>query len=119
MSSGTRSFEIREDAELVGLLRLLQEVVLEHPVAAQAAFAALVAEGRAFAGTEEGEQWRRRLAGSRLIEKGRAVWEAATFRVLEEDPDVVVPSRVLDAFVKATHEHHLESILGRLAGEER
>ncbi len=119
MTTTLRSFEIQENAELVALLRHLQQVLLEHPVAAQAAFSALVSEGRAFARTEEGEQWQRRLAGSRLIEKGRSLWEATTFNVLEEDRSVVVPSRILDAFVKLTHEHNLEAILGRLAEANR
>jgi hypothetical protein len=106
--------EIGEDAELGALLGLLQRAVLAHPVAAQAAFAALVAEGRAFRETEDGERWARRLASSRLVEKGRVIWEVATLNVLEEDASTVVPSRILDAFVKLTHEHALETILARL-----
>ena len=42
------------DDALLQLMRRAAAVVLKHPVAAQAAFAALVAEGRAFAKTEEG-----------------------------------------------------------------
>lgn len=117
MNPATHTYSIPADAELVGLLKCLQQVIFEHPVAAQAAFAALVTEGRAFAETAEGAQWRRRLAGSHLVEKGRALWESLTFNVLEDNPDVVVPSRILDAFVKATHEHNLEGIIGRLAQE--
>jgi hypothetical protein len=110
-------FEIGEEAELLGLLRLLQRAVLEHPVAAQAAFSALVAEGRAFAQTEEGAEWQRRLAGSSLVEKGRVIWQVTTLDVLEDSESTVVPSRVLDAFVKLTHERTLEMILGRLYDE--
>lgn len=117
MSDSPYSVEIGEDAEIVALLDVLQRAVLDHPVAAQAAFAALVAEGRAFARTEEGKEWSRRLAGSRLVEKGRAIWEVVTLNVLEDDPSIVVPSKVLDAFVKLTHEHHVEKILSRLSQE--
>lgn len=117
MSDPAVVFEIGDDAELLALLTRLQRVVLEHPVAAQAAFAALVAEGRAFARTEEGSAWQRRLASSRLIQKGRAIWEVATLNVLEEDSSTVIPSRVLDAFVKLTHEQMLETLLGRLYEE--
>jgi hypothetical protein len=106
--------EIGEDAEIDALLRILQRAVLEHPVAAQAAFAAVVAEGRAFARTEEGAAWSHRLASSRLVTKGCVIWEVATLNVLEEDASTVVPSRILDAFVKLTHEHALETILARL-----
>lgn len=115
--SARYSVEIGEDAEITALLQLLQRAVLEHPVAAQAIFSALVAEGRAFSQTEEGRAWYRRLASSRLVEKGRAIWEVTTLNVLEEDEATVVPSRVLDAFVKLTHERALEAILGRLFDE--
>lgn len=114
MSEPGPSFEIGEDAELLALLRILQRAVLEHPVAAQAAFSALIAEGRAFAQTEEGATWHRRLASSRLVEKGRAIWQVATLDVLEDSQSTIVPSRVLDAFVKLTHERALEIVLGRL-----
>jgi hypothetical protein len=112
--TASRSIEIGEDAEIAALLRLLQGAILEHPVAAQAIFAALVAEGRAFAATEEGAAWAKRLSSSRLVEKGRVVWEVATLDVLEEDRATVVPSRILDAFVKLTHEHAMETVLRRL-----
>lgn len=118
MSPRGRSFEIGEHAEVLALLRCLQGAVLEHPVAAQAAFAALVAEGKAFSRTPEGREWARRLASSRLVEKGRAIWEVATLNVLEEDPSTVVPTRILDAFVKLTHERTLETLLARLYADE-
>jgi hypothetical protein len=118
VSEPSYSFEIGEDAEVIALLQHLQRAVLEHPVAAQAAFSALVAEGRAFSRTEEGKRWCRRLAASRLVEKGRAIWDVATLNVLEESESTVVPSRILDAFVKLTHERALETILARLYEKE-
>jgi hypothetical protein len=118
MSEPTYSLEIGEDAEISALLRHFQRAVLEHPVAAQAAFSALVAEGHDFSQTPEGMAWQRRLISSRLVEKGRSIWETATLGVLEEDRSTVVPSRILDAFVKLTHEHALEKILARLYEKE-
>lgn len=108
------TIDIGEEAESLALLRHLQGAVLEHPVAAQAAFAALVREGRAFSRTPEGMEWACRLSASRLVEKGRAIWEVATLNVLEEDSSTIVPSRILDAFVKLTHEHAVETLLARL-----
>jgi hypothetical protein len=117
MSETSYSFKIGEDAEVAALVGQIQRMVIEHPVAAQAIFSALVAEGRAFAKTEAGAVWHRRLASSNLVAKGRAIWEVATLNVLEEDESVVVPSRILDAFVKLTHERNLDVILSRLYEE--
>jgi hypothetical protein len=116
VSSDTLCLDIDDGAEVVAILRCLQRAVLNHPVAAQAAFAALVAEGRAFLQTEDGREWSRRLESSRLIEKGRALWEVTTLNVLEDDESTVVPSRILDVFVKLTHDHAIQEVLGRLYG---
>lgn len=113
MTGRAPTVEIGEDAEVTALLRHVQDAILAHPVAAQAAFAALAAEGRAFAQTEEGAAWARRLTGSRLVEKARAIWEVTSLNVLEDDETTVVPSRIVDAFVKLTHERALEKILAQ------
>jgi hypothetical protein len=106
--------EIAENAEAVALLQLVQRAVFEHPIAAQAAFAALVAEGRAFAKTAEGAAWQERLLGSALLEKAEALWEGVTLNVLEENADTLVPSRILDVLVKLLHEHALDTVLAKL-----
>lgn len=100
-----------------GLARVLREaqyVLLRHPVAAQAVFAALVAEGRRFTETEEGRAWRRRLAGSDLIRRGRVVWEVLSLKMLEEKPQGPLPTTYLDAMVKAASVADLEPMLARL-----
>ena len=114
MSESAPCFDIDAYAELTALLGQLQGAILKHPVAAQAAFAALVAEGRAFAKTPEGRAWHQRLASSPLVERGRSLWELTTLGVLEDDRSVVVPSRILDAFVKLAHENLVETVLTRL-----
>jgi hypothetical protein len=100
-----------------GVLRVLREaqyVLLKHPVAAQAAFSALVAEGRRFAATPEGREWSERLAGSELMRQGRMVWEVATLKILEESSPHVLPSAYVEALVKASGSRELESLLSRL-----
>src|SRR5580692_407187 len=59
------------DTELSAILRRAQLVLLKHPVAAQAAYAALIAEGRRFAATPEGAEWAAALAGSEELRRGR------------------------------------------------
>ena len=110
-------FKVRaEEDELLGVLRSAQAALLEHPVAAQALFRALVAEGRRYARTPEGARWREALRGSELVQRARVVWEVGTLNVLEEDPEVVVPSRVLDAIARAAARDDLEPLLSRLFG---
>ena len=106
--------EVDEHAELVALLHHAQRAIFEHPVAAQAAFAALVAEGREFAKTPEGAAWHERLSNARFIEKAQTIWEGVALNVLEDDASTVIPSRILDGFVRLLHERALDTILAKL-----
>lgn len=96
---------------MVGALQALQRVLFDFPVASQAAFSALVAEGRRFAGTEEGKQWEERLRDSELIVRGRVVWEVLTQSAFTEDAQTVLPSVILDAFARTTAINSLEPFL--------
>ena len=64
------------------MLRALQDMALKHPVAIQAGFNALITEGREFARTREGQQWRTKLARSRLLQRVRLAWETSTLLVM-------------------------------------
>lgn len=103
-----------DEGELTDLLRRLQLALLEHPVAAQAAFAALMAEGRRFAETPEGAAWKAALEGSELVRNGRRLWDAVSMSMLEEDPATVVPSAYLEALLRAAASADLEALLGKL-----
>jgi hypothetical protein len=100
--------------DLSELLRRAQLLLLKYPVAAQAAFAALIAEGRRFAATPEGAEWAAALAGSDLVRQGRRVWDAVTMNMLEENPNTVVPSAYLEALLRAARSTDLEGTLRRL-----
>ncbi len=100
-----------EERELEDALRALQRAILEHPIAAQALFYALVKEGRAYAETEEGAEWRERLAGSELVVRARVLWDALTVRALEDDPETVLPTAILEAMVKAASSPSMEATL--------
>jgi hypothetical protein len=86
----------------------------KHPIAAQAIFRAFVAEGRAFAKTNEGRAWRDELARSELIRRGRVVWEVGTLNLLEENDETVLPSKLLDALVYAAGIEAIEPFLSKL-----
>lgn len=105
------------DDEEIRILRSAQLLLLKHPVAAQAAFSALVAEGRRFAETPEGRAWSRRLARSSLLHRARLVFEITTLWMLEEEPPDVFPSAYLDALFLAGSNRELEPLLDRLFRE--
>jgi len=89
------------DRAVLALMRRGARLVWTHPVAAQAAFAALVAEGRAFAQTDEGARWEAALRGSPAIERAFRAFEMLTGNILLENPEVVLPSGYLDLLVEA------------------
>jgi hypothetical protein len=92
----------------------LTRVIVKYPVAAQAAYSALVREGRAFAATDEGRRIRDQLAGSELIARLRTAWELITFGMLrDESPAGVIPSVLVEALVQAVFRERFEARLHR------
>ena len=107
--------ELRDPAATeAALLRALQGVLLTHPVACQAAFTALVAEGRRFAETAEGRTWRGRLLGSSLLQQARLVFDLTTLGLLDEGSTGQLPSNYLDALFMAAASGDRDAILNRV-----
>ena len=96
------------------LLRSLQRMLLTHPVAGQAAFTALVAEGRRFSATPEGREWRDRLMHSSLLQQARLVFDLATLGLLQEQSTGEVPSGYLDALFMVASGGDADELLNRL-----
>ncbi|MEZ4468365.1 MAG: hypothetical protein R3F43_29010 [bacterium] len=106
---------VAEDATL-RRLHEARSLLVKYPVAAQAAFAALVAEGRRFAETPEGQRWQATLADSDLVRRGRALFQGITLDVLGEHAGPL-PSGFLEAFIEATRRGDAEGVLQRLFGQ--
>ncbi len=106
---GDESLKDEPDSALTALF----EALSRHPIAAQALFAALVAEGRAYARTAEGAELRRRLERSDLALRMRAVWDVLTAGSLVEDADVVLPSAVVEAIARAAMQARPELVAAR------
>ncbi len=102
--------------DLVSILEAAQIALLKHPVAAQAAMRALVAEGRQFAQTPAGKRWQARLADSELVRRGRMLWQGSVLNVLEETSDSLIPSALLDAILGALTSGDLTLLLAQLVG---
>ena len=111
--NGRRKNE-QDENELFDMLTRLQLWVLQNPMAAQAVFAALVAEGRRFASTNAGARWARALGESDLVRKGRLVWEATTLNLLEEREGAVLPTTYLEVLRRAVMTKNFEALLARL-----
>jgi hypothetical protein len=93
-------------------IRQLARAIVKHPIAAQAAYQALVREGRAYAATDEGRALRARLAGSELVARLRTAWELATLGMLRDDaPAGAIPSVVIEAMVQAVLRDRFEARL--------
>ena len=105
------------EEEDVAVLRSLQTLVLAHPVAAQALFSALVAEGRAFVVTPAGREWKERLSRSSLLHRARLVFETGTMWTLDDEHSGPLPSGYLDAVFMSASDGRMEEIMNRLFRE--
>jgi hypothetical protein len=108
--------ELRDPvATQVDMLRRLQSALLTHPVACQAAFTALLAEGRRMAATPEGQAWRGRLIHSSLLRQVRLIFDLSTLGMLEEDRAAgEMPSNYLDALFMLAAGGEADGVLNRL-----
>ncbi len=100
--------------EIADLLRRARMVIFRHPLASQAAFSALVAEGRAYAETEAGATLKRELSASPSARRLRTVWDIATMNALREKPDALMPTAVIEACSRLLVERHLEERLSHV-----
>jgi hypothetical protein len=106
-----------EEDEIAEVLSRVQRVIEEHPVAVQAAFSALVREGRRFAATEDGAEWTRRLSHSELVSRLRILWESLSVTAFTDDPSATLPTFFLDGIVRAASDAGLESRLSKVFEE--
>jgi hypothetical protein len=111
----------RPDAELSDEARALLEqleqaraFMLRHPIASQAVFSALIAEGRRYSTTESGAVWAEGLAGSPAMTRGRELWEATSLNLLVDDEQTVLPSTWVEALLRTVELPELEQLLDRL-----
>lgn len=102
------------DAELSRALALLQRAMFKYPMAVQAAFSALVAEGKRFATTTEGREWFERLNGARDFEQAELLWEVLSTGAFTEKHSGPLPTFFVDALADALRKRHLEPLLMRV-----
>lgn len=103
--------------ETLQRLREAQAVLVKYPLAAQAAFAALVREGRRYATTEAGQAWKQRLASSEVLARARTLFEGLANGLVAEGAGPL-PSAYVDGFLRAL-DRGLEDVLTELGGTRR
>lgn len=101
------------DDELSRLLFELRWLIVRHPIAAQAAYRTLIAEGRRFGATGAGRAWRARLEHSELVRRGASILELGTLGMLDDDASGALPTQLIDAFARAASRRDLEEALAR------
>jgi len=102
-----------EEQELDALAGL-QRVIFKYPMATQAAFSALVAEGRRFASTPEGRDLALRLTSAKEMDRARMLWEVLSMSAFTEQYDGPLPSLFVETLVRTLKTQHLEPLLTRL-----
>ena len=102
------------DEATLKTLQSLQRMLLKHPVAFQAAFSALVAEGRKFGQTPEGKTLKRKLEGSRIISQLQYIFDITSFSLLERDPPDLLPSSYFDTLFMLSASDRSDDLLDRL-----
>ena len=102
------------EAKVLDVLGELQQFVLQHPVAAQKIFAALVAEGRKYAATPEGGRRARALAANPAMARARQFWEASLASVLQEGGDTVLPSSYVEIIMQGRRLEAPEALLSKI-----
>jgi hypothetical protein len=112
---GRRPDAAMTDADrALALVRKAHRLLLEHPVAAKHAYAALAREGRAYATTPAGAALRDRLLRSRRVRRASLVWRSLTMGMLDEDDGGELPSGYLDNLLRVVERPDLERLLGEL-----
>lgn len=107
-----------DEDSLARLLMQGQQLLVRYPQAARALIAAFVAEGRQFAETADGQNWKDRLAQSEPVQRGRFIWDAYCLDAVLDSGVEQIPSAWLDVLMAAVANPDLESILSNLMVEE-
>jgi hypothetical protein len=99
---------------LLGALAAAHRVLLEHPVAARAAWRALRVEGQRFATTDEGAALAGRLRASPRVRRLALLFRSLTMGMLTDGEGGELPSTYLDNLLRAADRADLEQLLGGL-----
>lgn len=89
--------------------------LLVHPMAAKSLFSALVAQGRSYARSPEGQALERSLARSPQVRSAALLWRSLSLGMLAADEPGELPETYLDNLLRAIDKPDLVALLGQLA----
>jgi len=113
--AGIPTIELRSfDESTLRTLRSLQRALFKHPIAFQAAFSCLIAEGKLFEKTPEGQKLKTKLESSSLVQQLRYVFDLTTGSLLESEPSDILPSAYLDTLFMLAASNRSDGLLDRL-----
>lgn len=118
MSEPLPRLVIQDNDLFIKLLRECQRFLIENPKAARTIARALVAEGKQFAQTEEGQRWKAIANESELVKSGRLIWQAYGLDTMVNEEPALTPSEWLDLIMEILNHVDLEAILSTLMIEE-
>jgi hypothetical protein len=102
------------ETKMLDVIGELQQFVLQHPVAAQKVFTALVAEGRRYAATDAGARRSRDLASLPAMARARQFWESSLAGMLEEGGERVLPSSYVEIILQGAGLKQPEALLSKI-----
>ena len=103
---------------LIEIVRSAHRLLLEHPVAARRAYAALAAQGRAYAETPDGAELSARLARSHRLRRASRGWRSLAMGMLDDPDPGELPVTYLDNLLRVIDHADLEQLLGRVQRRE-
>ncbi len=112
--ASARQKRVQTEEQEVDALAAVQRIIFKYPMATQAAFSALVAEGRRFATTSEGRNLALRLTRAKEMHRARMLWEVLSMSAFTERYDGPLPSLFVDTLVRTLKTQHLEPLLTRI-----
>lgn len=118
MSEPLPRLVIKDNDLFIKLLRECQRFLIENPKAARTIARALVAEGRQFEQTDEGQRWKAIANESELVKRGRLIWQAYGLDTMVNEDPALTPSEWLDLIMDILDHVDLEAILSTLMLEE-
>jgi len=114
MSMPVVRFASSADPDATQTLEAVQQALMRHPIAAQAAFSWLATEGRRFAQTPAGAAWKERLAASDVIPQLRLIWESLGLTAFHESTSEILPTFFVEGLVSAASAENIEALLAQV-----
>ena len=104
----------RDEDAVRMLLYIGRQFISQRPEILGPLVRGLIAEGKQFAETDDGEVWMVRLSDSRFIRQGRLLWHAAGLDAFVRDEPCEVPSELISGWIESLGTIDLDTVFTSL-----